>query len=361
MELIARFESVVISNQISSFTAKEYKSIIHYYGKKRAANRKYLAVTMAFEAHPKCSFFQKCQIKEWLGESNFQAAEKELRKMVPLILKKNKIILLISEFFSLKKEPKKSIKILEKALHYVKKKYRIKILSALIPECIAATQIQKAKKYLLEIAAYEKPKMNSYHQNLEGWLEKIIAHGAQEDSDMETIAFLWAYAWERNCDATAWYYLGSALEKCKEYKSALVVLDRTIACSDTHIAAHLKKAAIYEALNEYQNALYCYRRADEAARKDEDSSAFVQYKLGYCSERLGYDFKDAIFHYKKSLDADSTYEKSLIRLGKVYQKIGDYTNALRTFKKLCQLYPDNQNYLKFTEEVTEQIKVQKQS
>lgn len=101
----------------------------------------------------------------------------------------------------------------------------------------------------------------------------------------------------------------------------------------------------------FQEALECY---DKAIRLNPDEPAL------YCNRAATYNnlkkFNEAIEDCNMALSLNRSYAKAYIRKGFAYERLKNNKKALKSYKKACQLEPENEHYKNLYNDASKRLK-----
>lgn len=126
----------------------------------------------------------------------------------------------------------------------------------------------------------------------------------------------------------AWFYLGSCLNKVKEYEKAKDALDYALALDEAMADAWFNKACALMNMKQHSEALECL----QTCKKLEEPNAETELYLGACYEELG-NLDRAAQHYKKSITLDQSFDDAWYGLGSCMLKLDKFLEAIHYFSK----------------------------
>lgn len=105
--------------------------------------------------------------------------------------------------------------------------------------------------------------------------------------------------------------------------------------------ALLELGNIYYKSHDIDKAISAYQRYEEQSSHG-DLRLFVYDSLGYCFESKG-DYVRASQFFKKIIkeEGDFLHEMAYINLGRVYEKAGNTTDAIRNYQEFIKRYPNS--------------------
>jgi tetratricopeptide (TPR) repeat protein len=133
-------------------------------------------------------------------------------------------------------------------------------------------------------------------------------------------------------------FLGASKSPKESLDRAEQLAKKALAMDESLVQARLQLSLVYIFKRQFDKALQEAEHAVALA----PASAMACYQLGAAllhSER----FEEAIPHFKKSLRLDPSlpFSQCLNNLGATYRFLGQYDDAISTFKRLLHLYPDH--------------------
>ena len=128
----------------------------------------------------------------------------------------------------------------------------------------------------------------------------------------------------------------------KQYKQAEIAYLETIKQEPDYGPVYYSLALLYAELNNVDNAIVQLKKAIKIMPKN----IRVYYNLGLLFHKKQ-DYKNAEITFSKGLKVDANNESLLYALAFVYSKSNQKEKAKNTVKRLINLYPNNQKYRNF--------------
>ena len=124
-----------------------------------------------------------------------------------------------------------------------------------------------------------------------------------------------------------------------EFENAIASYGFALVIDEEFSPALLQKAAALTMLEDYQQALECYR---ESILMDAPQ-ANTYTLMGECMERMG-KLNEATDYYHCALELDGEFADAHVGLGVVAEMREDWTASLKCFEKAMAIEPDNVEY-----------------
>ena len=152
---------------------------------------------------------------------------------------------------------------------------------------------------------------------------------------------------------TALYFLGESYNQLNQSNKAIEVLEEALAISATDADAMYQLGMAYAAAGEHDLALEQFHRAVQfvpdfieayqamvvsyTALEEPGKVAYARGTELYASE----DFESAFAHLEQAVEDYPEFVPGLIGMALVYEKNGDYDNAILYLGKVIAIQPDN--------------------
>lgn len=328
---VARFQSMLKTNDIFFFDSNEFEEIINHYLSTGIFPLAKKAMKMGLSQHPSSVDLKQLKIEILTMEDKLEEAI-ELLDEIHLI------------------EPYNEEIFLQKATLLSKQGYHPEAISLLKDALPSAYE----KGEILSHIAMEYLEMQDYEEACDFFMQAV-----DTDEDTEEMLFYVIYCFsllgkkshaidylttlldKRPYAEEAWYYLGKEYIELKEYDKAITSLDYAIFSDDTFIGAYFEKGKALEATNRYQEALETYLITTEL----DDPTDFAYLRIGKCHEKLGRDSL-ALKYYLKAHDNDPLGDKAIIAISDYYERKGNYLRALQYINKAINMDDHNMRYWK---------------
>ncbi len=326
---IAKFESMLKTDDVYFFDAEDFEDIIHYYlnnGKISLAKK---AIKIGLTQHPSTIELKLLEIEVHIFENNLEVAEIMLDSLQVIDSNNEEIYIQRANIFSKKDDHKTAIELLKKALSLSED--TIDIHSLLGMEHLFMDNFEEAKKHFIQCILFDEHDFASLY-NI------IYCFEYLEDYD-GAIIFLNEYLDKNPYCEVAWHQLGKQYFTKKMFKEALTAFDFAIISEDTFIGAYFEKGKVLERLKRYNEAIENY----EITIEIEDPSAFAYLRIGKCYEKL--DNRDmAKFYFYQTVHEDPLLDKGWLAITDFYIRQREYNKAKDYITKAINIDEENLMY-----------------
>tara|TARA_R110002049_G_scaffold272657_1_gene450296 strand:- start:50 stop:1450 length:1401 start_codon:yes stop_codon:yes gene_type:complete len=326
---IAKFESMLKTDDVYFFDAEDFEDIIHHYlnnGKISLAKK---AIKIGLTQHPSTIELKLLEVEVHVFENNLEVAEKMLDSLQILDSNNEEIYIQRANIFSKKDDHETAIVLLNKAL--ILSDDTIDIHSLLGMEHLFMDNFEEAKKHFIQCVLFDEYDYASL-------FNIIYCFEYLEDFD-GAIIFLNDYLDKNPYCEVAWQQLGIQYFAKKMYKEALAAFDFAIISEDTFIGAYFEKGKVLERLKRYEEAIENY----EITIEIEDPSAFAYLRIGKCYEKLG-NVEMAKFYFFQTVHEDPLLDKGWLAITDFYIKQKDYLKAKEYITKATNIDDENLVY-----------------
>ncbi|SFW28465.1 tetratricopeptide repeat protein [Cellulophaga fucicola] len=326
---IAKFESMLKTDDVYFFDAEDFEDIIHHYlnnGKMSLAKK---AIKIGLTQHPSTIELKLLEVEVHVFENNLELAESMLDSLQTIDSNNEEIYIQRANIFSKKDDHSTAIKLLEKALSLSED--AIDIHSLLGMEHLFMDNFEEAKKHFIQCVLFDE-------QDYASLYNIIYCFDFLEDYD-GAIEFLNDYLEKNPYCEVAWHQLGKQYFAKKMYNEAINAFDFAIISDDTFVGAYFEKGKILERLKRYNEAIENYEFTIEI----EDPSAFAYLRIGKCHEKLG-NTELAKLNYYKTVHEDPLLDKGWLAITNFYMKQKDYLKAKEYITKAINIEEENLFY-----------------
>lgn len=338
---IAKFESMLKTDDIYFFDAEDFEDIIHHYlnnGKISLAKK---AIKISLKQHPESIELKLLDVEVMVFENNFDSAERLLDRLQLLDSSNEEIYIQRANILSKKDNHEGAIKLLNKALELSNESFDIHSLLGM--EYLFLDNFKMAKESFMNCVTFDEQDYSSLYN-------VIYCFEFLEDYE-GAIIYLNDYL-DRNpyCEV-AWHQLGKQYYSEKMYKEALSAFDFAIISDDNFIGAYFEKGKVLEKLGHYQEAIDNY----ETTIKIEDPTSHAFLRIGKCYEKLG-NYDMAKYYYYQTVHEDPLLDKGWIAITNFYFQRKNYEKALYYINKALNIDGENPTYWKKCAEINAKLK-----
>lgn len=338
---IAKFESMLKTDDVYFFDAEDFEDIIHHYlnnGKVALAKK---AIKIGLQQHPDSIQLKLLDVEVLVFENNLDIAEQLLDKLQLLDRSNEEIYIQRANIYSKKDNHEAAINLLYKALDLSDNGYDIHSLLGM--EYLFMDDFQMAKKSFMKCVDIDEHDYSSLYN-------VIYCFEFLEDFD-GAIHYLNDYL-DRNpyCEV-AWHQLGKQYFKKKMYPEALTAFDFAIISDDTFIGAYFEKGKVLEKMGKYVEAIKNYETTIEI----EDPTSHAYLRIGKCYELLRNNDM-AKFYFYQTVHEDPLLDKGWLAITDFYYRSKNYEKAFYYINKALNIDGENPQYWKKCAQINTALK-----
>lgn len=333
---IAKFESMLKTDEVYFFDAEDFEEIIHYYlnaGKVSLAKK---AISLGLNQHPQVINLRLLDVEVLVFENKLEKAE-EILDTIELIDQFNdEIYIQRANIYSKQDRHLDAIGALQKALEIQPDQPDIFTLMGM--EYLFLEDFIKAKECFINCvdldledyaALYNAVYCFEYLEDYKGGIE-----------------YLNDYLNKNPYCEVAWHQLGKMYAELELYKEALSSFDFAIYSDDRFIGAYYEKGMVLETLERYEEAIENY----EITIKLEDPTSHAYLRLGQCHEQLGH-LDLAQSYYYQTVHEDPLLDKGWLAITNFYFTNNNFEKASYYINKAINIDSENPLYWKRCAEI----------
>ncbi|MGB5435479.1 MAG: hypothetical protein WBM98_06265 [Maribacter sp.] len=343
---IAKFESMLKTDDVYFFDAEDFEDIIHHYlnhGKIALAKK---AIKIGLTQHPDSIELKLLDVEVLVFENNLEQAERLLDKLQLLDSANEEIYIQRANIFSKKDNHEAAVNLLQRALELSEDSYDI--YSLLGMEYLFMDEFKLAKESFIKCVDFDQQDYSSLYN-------VIYCFDFLEDYD-GAIVFLNEYLEQNPYCEVAWHQLGKQYFSKRMYKEALTAFDFAIISDDSFIGAYFEKGKVLEKLGEYHEAIENY----ETTIQIDDPTSHAYLRMGNCYERLCND-EMAKYYYYQTVHEDPLLDKGWLAITDFYFKKGNFDKALYYINKALNIDGENAAYWKKSATINAALKYHDQA
>lgn len=328
---IAKFESMLKTDDVYFFDAEDFEDIIHHYlnnGKISLAKK---AIKIGLTQHTGSIALKLLHVEVLVFENNLDLAEKWLDELQLVDSQNEEIYIQRANIYSKQDNHEAAVELLIQALSITDESFDI--YSLLGMEYLFMDNYEMAKENFMKCLSFDEHDYASLY-NIVYCFEFL------EDFD-GGIAYLNEYL-ERNpyCQV-AWHQLGKQYYSKTMYKEALSAFDFAIISDDSFIGAYFEKGKVLEKLGRYFEAIENY----QTTIKIEDPTSHAYLRIGKCYEKLSNDDL-AKYYYYQTVHEDPLLDKGWLAITDYYFRLKNFEKALFYINKAINIDGENAHYWK---------------
>lgn len=328
---IAKFESMLKTDDVYFFDAEDFEDIIHHYlnhGKIALAKK---AIKIGLQQHPGSSELKLLDIEVLVFENNFELAERMLDELQLLDGNNEEIYIQRANIYSKKDNHEAAIALLHQALELSDNSFDIHSLLGM--EYLFIDDFKLAKENFMKCVSVDEQDYSSLYN-------VIYCFEFMEDYD-GAIHYLNDYLERHPYCEVAWHQLGKQYCYKKMYSEAIAAFDFAIISDDSFIGAYFEKGKILEKLGKYQEAIENY----ETTIAIEDPTSHAYLRMGKCHEKLKNDDM-AKYYYYQTVHEDPLLDKGWLAITDFYYRKANFKKALFYIDKALNIDGENALYWK---------------
>ena len=328
---IAKFESMLKTDDVYFFDAEDFEDIIHHYlnhGKIALAKK---AIKISLKQHPDTIELKLLDVEVLVFENNLDKAEQLLDKLQIIDSANEEIYVQRANIYSKKDNHEAAVTLLQKALELAEDSYDIHSLLGM--EYLFMDDFKLARKSFMKCVDFDEQDYSSLYN-------VIYCFEFLEDYE-GAIVYLNDYLERNPYSEVAWHQLGKQYFSKRMFNEALTAFDFAIISDDTFIGAYFEKGKVLEKLGKFNEAIENY----ETTIKIEDPTSHAYLRIGRCYERLCND-EMAKYYYYQTVHEDPLLDKGWLAITDFYYNKGNYEKALYYINKALNIDGENPNYWK---------------
>ncbi|HUH47091.1 MAG TPA: tetratricopeptide repeat protein [Arenibacter sp.] len=328
---IAKFESMLKTDDIYFFDAEDFQDIIHHYlnnGKIALAKK---AIKIGLQQHPDNIELKLLSIEVMVFENNLEQAESMLDELQNIDSSNEEIYIQRANIYSKKDNHEAAVSLLYKALDLTDDSFDIHSLLAM--EYLFMDKFEDAKQNFMKCVSYDEQDYSSLYN-------VIYCFEFLEDYD-GAILYLNDYLERNPYSEVAWHQLGKMYFPKKMYREALTAFDFAIISDDTFTGAYYEKGKVLEKLGRYAEAIENY----ETTITIEDPTSHAYLRIGRCYEKLKNN-KQAKAYYYRTVHEDPLLDKGWLAITDYYYRRKKFKKALYYINKAINIDGENSKYWK---------------
>jgi len=339
---IAKFESMLKTNDIYFFDSVDFEEIIHHYLDAGKVNLAKKAIKIGLEQHVNSTNLKLLQIEVLVFENQLEIAERMLNDLMAIENSNEEIYIQKANIYSKKDDHSKAIELLKSALAYSDDPPDIYSLIGM--EYLFMDDYRSAKDYFVKCLKVDPDDYSSLY-NVIYCFEFLEEHDG-------AIEFLNTYLDKSPYCEVAWHQLGKQFFAKKMFKEALASFEFAIISDDTFVGAYLEKGKVLEKMKRYDEAIEHY----EMTLTLDDPTSFAYLQMGRCYEKLG-RLEQAQKYYYKTVHEDPLLDKGWMAITNFYFKQGQFQKALYYSNKAINIDSENVLYWKLNAEINKELQM----
>ncbi|WP_150451917.1 tetratricopeptide repeat protein [Arenibacter lacus] len=328
---IAKFESMLKTDDIYFFDAEDFQDIIHHYLNKGKIALAKKAIKIGLQQHTDSVSLKLLSIEVMVFENNLEQAESMLDELQAVDSSNEEIFIQRANIYSKKDNHEAAVSLLQHALKLTDDHFDIHSLLGM--EYLFMDKFEEARNNFMKCVALDEHDYSSLHN-------VVYCFEFLEDYD-GAIAYLNDYLEGNPYSEVAWHQLGKMYFYKEMYKEALVAFDFAIISDDSFIGAYFEKGKVLEKLGRHKEAIENY----ETTIAMEDPTSYAYLRIGRCYEKLG-EHEQAKSYYYRTVHEDPLLDKGWLAITGYYFRRENYEKALHYINKAINIDGENAKYWK---------------
>ena len=328
---LAKFESMLKTDDVYFFDAEDFEEIIHHYlnhGKVSLAKK---AIQLGLQQHPQALELRLLEVEVLVFENQLQRAEATLNELQQIDSRNQEIYIQRANICSKQDNHAAAIDWLTQALELGDNDFDV--YSLLGMEYLFLDDYAQAQRCFMKCLDADPNDYASLYN---------VVYCFEFMEDFEgAIRYLNAYLESNPYCQVAWHQLGKQYVSVSMMEEALASFEFAIIADDTFIGAYFEKAKVLEELGRYQEAIENY----SATMELEDPTSHAYLRIGRCYENLGEDEK-ARYHYYLTVHEDPLLDKGWLAITDFYIRKEEFTKAREYINKAINIDGENAIYWK---------------
>lgn len=328
---IAKFESMLKTDDIYFFDSEDFEDIIHHYlnnGKISLAKK---AIKIGLKQHPDSIELKLLEVEVLVFENHLDQAENMLDELQILDSANEEIYIQRANIYSKKDNHEAAVALLERALELSRESFDI--YSLLGMEYLFMDDFERAKKNFMRCVSFDPHDYSSLYN-------VVYCYEFLEDYD-GAIGYLNDYLEINPYSQVAWHQLGKQYMVKEMLEESLAAFDFAIISDDEFIGAYFEKGKVLEKMGKYNEAILNY----ETTIKIEDPTSHAYLRIGKCHEKLQNDDL-AKYYYYQTVHEDPLLDKGWLAITEFYCRKENYGKAHYYINKAINIDGENPLYWK---------------
>ena len=328
---IAKFESMLKTDDVYFFDSEDFEDIIHHYlnnGKISLAKK---AIKIGLRQHPDSIELKLLEVEVLVFENNLEVAESLLDELQLIDSTNEEIYIQRANIYSKKDNHEAAVTLLEKALELSSDGYDI--YSLLGMEYLFMDDFQLAKKNFMKCVAFDEHDYSALYN-------VVYCFEFLEEFD-GAIHYLNEYLERNPYSQVAWHQLGKQYLIKEMLDEALAAFDFAIISDESFIGAYFEKGRVLEKMGKFNEAIENY----ETTIKIEDPTSHAYLRIGKCHEKLqNHDL--AKYYFYQTVHEDPLLDKGWLAITEFYTKRANFERGLYYINKAINIDGENPLYWK---------------
>ncbi|SFR31498.1 Tetratricopeptide repeat-containing protein [Robiginitalea myxolifaciens] len=326
---IAKFESMLKTDDVYFFDAEDFEEIIHHYLNNGRISLAKKAIRMGLQQHPDALELRLLEVEVLVFENHLDQAQLILDQLQQINSRNQEICIQQANICSKKDQHDLAIDWLKRALELEPDDPDVHSLLGM--EYLFLDAYSEAQQCFMRCVA-EDPEDYASLYNV------VYCFEFREDF-RGGIRFLNAYLETNPYCQVAWHQLGKLYKELDMLKEALGAFEFAVISDDSFIGAYFEKGRVLEKLGRLEEAIENY----QATMDLDDPTSHAYLRMGRCFEKLG-DDEQAQAYYYRTVHDDPLLDKGWLAITEFYLRRELYEKALEFVNKAIHIDGENADY-----------------
>lgn len=313
------------------FDSDELEEIVVHYLEMGDVSFAEMAVNFALQLHPNSLELKVKKLEVLIEQEQYTIAKALMQELKSFSLETTDFLVCCAKYYSNLGNPRRAIEYCKKALENEEEENFLHNFMA--DEYINIDDPFNALRHYRLALKYD-----AYDDYA---LENVMVGYNQLNRSEEGILFLKDYLDKFPFSEMGWFEYGQFYFNKKNYREAIKGFDYVLAINSDNLLIYSNKAACYEALGEWEKAIFVYEELLEI----EYSKAFTYYRIGLCYKAMK-KWEEAMGAFQQSLREDHQFYMAMMEQSDVYYEMGKKEEAIHFAKEAVHLNENNLEYQK---------------
>jgi tetratricopeptide (TPR) repeat protein len=330
-ELVQKFENMIENNEEAYFDTEELEEIIIHYLELGDIELAETAVNFGTKIHPNSVEIKTKKLEVHLELEQYQEAKIIIEELKDISNDSTDFLVCCAKYYSNLGHTKKAVDYCEKALKLGEEENFL--------HNFIADEMLNVGDPFTAIQHYQLALQADLQDDYA--LENVMSCFAKLNKSEEAIAFLNEYLDQFPYSETAWMEYGQYYFNKKKFDEAIVGFDFLLAINNTSVGIYANKAACFEALKQWENAIEVYNESLDF----EFTKAYTYYKIGLCYKEIK-KLSSSLSAFQKALREDPQFYLAMMEQSELYEEMGSMKEALYFAQEASVLNTNNLDYFK---------------
>ena len=340
LNLIKRFEDMVVQNKSIYFDSDDLEIILDHYHLNNQNEYIQIALNLSEKLFPFSTSLRLKKAQILISMDKLEEAKIILEKIKPLSLNNEDFDFTMSVVYSRQSKHKEAITILEKL--FFKDPSNLEVISSL------ANEYQCINDHLSSCRMIEKL-IQLEPQNDLYWYSYYLS-SELIDINKRNLYFTKSILENDPYCLLAWFYLGLFYQKNDNHLKAIEAFDYAILIDEKYTRSYSHKSESLSEVGLYQQAINCCFES----MKFEEPNCNTYFELGEYHKQLN-KLEKALVYFYKAIRKDSTFSDAWFSISQILDDQGNHLESLYHIKQAYKEDSTNLDILFFYAEMHEKV------